>query len=156
MKTFTIDNETNNITLHPSAKAAEAVPDSERFNSEAALTKLAADWPAARLVDIWNRLLGETAVKKFKDRATATNRIWKALQTFAESAPVVTEVGEPAAVSEVVPAVEVETSEAAMPETALPETPFDPPVSAQSPDVAPEAAPGANKAFGPADRAEWV
>jgi hypothetical protein len=39
MKSFTIENETNNITVHNSAKEAEAVPNSERFGSEAALAK---------------------------------------------------------------------------------------------------------------------
>jgi uncharacterized protein DUF3489 len=138
MKHFTIENETNNITVHATAKAAEAVPDAERFNSEAGLAKLAANWPAARLVEIYNSLPGETAVKKFKDRATATNRIWKALQSFAETAPVVTEVADPEA--------QTEAAEAPAPEPTVPETPFDPPVSAQSPDVAPEAAPSTNKA----------
>src|SRR5579862_6038869 len=87
MKTFTIENETNNITIHSSAKEAEAVPDSERFGNEAALAKLAANWPATRLVEIWNSLPGETPVKKFKDRATAVSRIWKAIQRLGETAP---------------------------------------------------------------------
>jgi hypothetical protein len=87
MKTFTIENDTNNIILNASGKEAELVPDSERFNSEAALAKLAANWPAARLVDIWNSLPGATPAKKFKDRATAVSRIWKALQTLGEAAP---------------------------------------------------------------------
>src|SRR5580658_2822135 len=63
MKNFTIENETNNITIHSSAKEAEAVPNSERFGNEAALAKLAAGWPAARLVETWNSLPGETPVK---------------------------------------------------------------------------------------------
>ena len=75
MKNFTIENETNNITVHGSAKEAEALPDSERFGTEAALAKLAANWPAARLVEIWNSLPGATPVNKFKDRATAVSRI---------------------------------------------------------------------------------
>ena len=85
MKTFTIENETNNITIYASAKEAEAVPDSECFGSEAALSTLAADWPAAGLIEIWNSLPGTTPVKKFKDRATAVSRIWKALQTLDEA-----------------------------------------------------------------------
>ena len=48
MKNFTIDAE-NNITVHGSAKEADAVPNSERLGNEAALAKLAANWPAARL-----------------------------------------------------------------------------------------------------------
>jgi hypothetical protein len=45
MKTFTIENDTNNITLHASGKGAEMVPDSERFSDGGALAKLAANWP---------------------------------------------------------------------------------------------------------------
>jgi uncharacterized protein (TIGR03437 family) len=47
MRHFTIENETNNITVHTSAKEADAVPDSERFSNEAALAKLAANWAVA-------------------------------------------------------------------------------------------------------------
>src|SRR5580704_2815219 len=86
MKSFTIDAE-NNITIHASVKEAEAVPNSERFSNEGALAKLAANWPAARLVEIWNSLPGETPVKKFKDRATAVSRIWKAIQRLGQSTP---------------------------------------------------------------------
>ena len=85
MKTFTIENETNNITIHATKQDAEMVPDSERFANEAALAKLAADWPTARLVEIWNSLPGETPVKKFKDRATAVSRIWKAVQRLGQT-----------------------------------------------------------------------
>jgi hypothetical protein len=84
MKHFTIENETNNITIHGTAKEADAVPDSQRFSNEAALAKLAAEWPASRLVEIWNSLPGEAPVKKFKNRATAVSRIWKAIQNLAE------------------------------------------------------------------------
>ena len=70
MKTFIIENQTNNITLHASGKDAEMVTDSERFSREGALAKLAASWPVCRLADIWNSLPGATPVKKFKDRAT--------------------------------------------------------------------------------------
>ena len=82
MKTFTIENETNNITLHTTIQEAEAVANTESFRNEAGLAKLAANWPAARLVDIWNSLPGATPVKKFTDRKTAVNRIWKAIQSL--------------------------------------------------------------------------
>ena len=82
MKSFTIENETNNITIHASAKEAEAVSDAEHFGTEAALLKLAANWPAARLVEIWNSLPGAVPVQKFKDRGTAARRIWKAIQSL--------------------------------------------------------------------------
>jgi hypothetical protein len=90
MKTFTIENETNNITLHTMIQDAEGVPNAEWFRNEAGLSKLAAEGPAARLVEIWNTLPGVTPVKKFKDRTTAVSRIWKAIQSLdmAEQAPV--------------------------------------------------------------------
>ena len=86
MKTFTIENESNDITLHTTIQEAEAVPNAERFRNKAALAKLAANWPAARLVDIWNSLPGATPVKRFKDRGTAVSRIWRALQSFGDTA----------------------------------------------------------------------
>ena len=118
MKNFTIENETNNITVHGSAKEAEAIPDSERFASEAALAKLAANWAAARLVEIWNSLPGASPVTKFKDRVTGVSRIWKAIQTLG-----VTPEENPEIVVE--PELEMEPTA----------TPFAP----QVPDVAPEA-----------------
>jgi hypothetical protein len=122
MKTFTIENETNNITVHASAKESESVHNAERFSSESALAKLAANWPASRLIEIWNSLPGETPVKKFKDRATAVSRIWKALQPLGK---------------------------AVQPEAVIPESPEPTratPVAPQTPDVAPQASPAKNKA----------
>ena len=87
MKHFTIDNESNNISVHATAQEAEAVANAERFRSEAGLDKIAADWPMARLVEIWNTLPGVNPVSKFKDRATAVTRIWKAVQTLAQTEP---------------------------------------------------------------------
>ena len=46
MKIFTIENETNNIVVHPTTQEAEAVANAERFRNESGLSKLAADWPA--------------------------------------------------------------------------------------------------------------
>jgi hypothetical protein len=133
MKHFTIENESNNITVHGSAKEAEAVPNTERFSSEAALSKLAGNWPAARLVEIWNSLPGETPVKKFKDRATAVSRIWKAIQNLGQTAPV---TGEDLA------QVPEQLSETAQSEPVTPES-TEPvlsiTVAPQAPDVAPEA-----------------
>jgi hypothetical protein len=78
MKHFTIDDDSNNIIVHTSAAEAEAMPNSQRFATEAALGNLAAEWPATRLVEIWSSLPGVTPVSKFKDRNTAVARIWKA------------------------------------------------------------------------------
>ena len=173
MKTFTIENETNNITIHATIQDAEAVVNAECFRTEAQLAKLAADWPAARLVEIWNSLPGETPVKKFKDRATAVSRIWKAIQRLATAEPVTNAGPESGAFTvedqfsteeEVAPAAEAATAEVVpeladapaqeasgttQPESSVPES--DEPtvttdVAPQTPDVAPEAAPAKNKA----------
>jgi hypothetical protein len=133
MKHFTIENENNNITVHGSAKEAEAVPNTERFSSEAALSKLAGSWPAARLVEIWNSLPGETPVKKFKDRATAVSRIWKAIQNLGQTSPATVE--EAAQVPE-----QVSETAQSEPVTAVSTEPApDSTVAPQAPDVAPEA-----------------
>jgi hypothetical protein len=150
MKNFTIENETNNITVHGSAKEADAVPNSERFTNEAALAKLAANWPASRLVEIWNSLPGETPVRKFKDRATAVSRIWKAIQSLGQTAL----AEQTAPVPEAAPVSE-QASETAQPEAAAPES-TEPAVATavapQTPDVAsPE--PGAKKKAAPAKKA---
>jgi hypothetical protein len=84
VSTFTIDND-NNITAYASA---EEVPQDEatglmQFASEAALTKVAADWPLSRLVKIWNSIPGQTPVKKFQDRKNAVGRVWNAIQPLA-------------------------------------------------------------------------
>jgi Protein of unknown function (DUF3489) len=159
MKNFTIENETNNITIYGTVKEAEAVPNSERFSSEAALAKLAANWPAARLVEIWNSLAGETQVKKFKDRATAVSRIWKAIQNLgtepdtaavieklqaAEVVPATSEVHPAAELVATDPEAEPILTEEAI--SATPEPAVAAPVSAQTPDVAPAGAPAKNKA----------
>jgi hypothetical protein len=82
MKTFTIENETNSITLHASPEAAQAISDSERFTTAEEFASLAAAWQTSRLVEIWNGIPGVTPVKKFKDRATATTRIWTAIKSL--------------------------------------------------------------------------
>lgn len=123
MKHFTIENETNNITVCASAEEAETIPNAERFRNEVGLAKLAADWPMARLVDIWNSLPGVTAVNEFKDRATAVNRIWKGIQTLDACAA----------------ASESEPQQAVVPEPAAA-------VDATAVDVAPEQGPSTNEA----------
>ena len=88
MKTFTIENETNNITAHATAQEAESIAGAERFATADAWAGLTAGWPSARLVEIWNTLPGTTPVKKFKDRATAVSRIWARIQSLGEGVPV--------------------------------------------------------------------
>jgi hypothetical protein len=135
MKTFTIDNETNNITIHSTSQDAESVANAERFRNEAALAKLAANWSAARLVEIWNSLPGETPVKKFKDRATAVSRIWRAVQNLGQAAPAAEEPAPD-------PVPEQEASETAKPKApvslATEVAPRLPTVALHAPDVAPQ------------------
>ena len=89
MTTFTIDNQ-NNITAFG---AAEQVPEGQDgFASEKEFAKLAASagWPISRFADIWNAFAGAPPfgelkpVKKFTDRKTAVNRIWKTIQILGE------------------------------------------------------------------------
>jgi hypothetical protein len=127
MRTFTIENDNNNITIHASAREAEAVLDAERFASEADLASLASNWPTSRLVEIWNSLPSATPVKKFTDRKTAVNRIWKAIQALGNALP---------AASEQPDAETVSSPEA---EVAAPE-------ATHAPDAAPEEAPATNDA----------
>ena len=82
MTHFTIDAE-NTIIAHATATEAKAIAGAERFSNEAALAKLAANWTAARLVEIYNSLTGVTPVKKFKDRNTGAARIWSNIQNLA-------------------------------------------------------------------------
>jgi hypothetical protein len=78
MTTYTIDNE-NNITAHGSQQEAG---EGEAFGSQLELADLAATWPAARLIEVWNGIPGLTPVKKFTNRKSAVARIWKAIQSL--------------------------------------------------------------------------
>ena len=83
MATFTIDSD-NNITGYG---PGEAIPDgnTEQFTTENELTELAAQWPASRLVELWNSIPGLTGVRKFTSRKTAVARLWKAIQSLVSS-----------------------------------------------------------------------
>jgi hypothetical protein len=80
MEFYTIEDESNNVAVHSSAKEADAVRNSERFSNEAALARLAVNWPTSRLVSIWNNLAGEIPVRKFSNRKLAISRIWRSVQ----------------------------------------------------------------------------
>jgi hypothetical protein len=82
MTIFTIDHD-NNLTAFASATEAKSSPETERLRSANDLTKLAATWPASRLVEVWNSLPGVSPVRKFTSRQTAVNRIWRAIQSLA-------------------------------------------------------------------------
>ena len=85
MPTFTIDTD-NNITAHDATPAAQ--DNVVAFATEKELTKLSADWPITRFVEVWNAFAGAPPfgdlkpVKKFTDRKTAATRIWKAIQAL--------------------------------------------------------------------------
>ena len=133
MTHFTIDTD-NNITAHATVAAAKALEGGERFSNEAALAKLAANWPAARLVEIYNSLTGVTPVKKFKDRNTAAARIWAAIQNLEPAQGKDT----PETSAEEVPVAEPEPT---------PEQPATEAMDAQqTPDAAPVEAPAKKKA----------
>jgi Protein of unknown function (DUF3489) len=91
MRLFAIDKD-ETITAFP---AAEHVPEGqEQFASEKELAKLASNWPADRLVNIWNSFAGVAGfgsdlkpVKKFTDRKTAVKRIWAAIQKLDTPTP---------------------------------------------------------------------
>ena len=83
MKTFTIDAD-NNITLHPSRKAARETGAGVFATEEQFADLIGPD--NKRLVEIWNGLAGVKPVTKFANRKSATERIWKALQSLGEQA----------------------------------------------------------------------
>ncbi len=141
MKSFTIENETNSITIHASVEEAEAVPNPEGFSSEAELSSLAANWPAARLVEVYNSLPGETPVRKFKDRATGVSRVWKAIQRLGELLPPEQPADEPVETPDALVAAEPEAEQIHGPE---PEA--GAPVTPHTPDAAPEEAPATDDA----------
>src|SRR4051794_20181097 len=86
MTTFTIDSSNDITVLDSSQKIEENRDGIEAFTSSQELAALAAKWPAARLVEIWNTLPGVEAVKRFTSREVATARIWKAIQTLQPTA----------------------------------------------------------------------
>jgi hypothetical protein len=85
MTTFTLDND-KNITAYDATPAAQ--DNVVAFATEKELTKLSADWPITRFVEVWNAFAGAPPfgdlkpVKKFTDRKTAVARIWKAIQAL--------------------------------------------------------------------------
>ena len=90
MSTFAIDTD-NNITAFAEFEDAlnHRIGSTEgTFATQKELSKLSADWPITRFVDVWNTFAGVVPfddlkpVKKFTDRKTAVARIWKAIQAL--------------------------------------------------------------------------
>jgi hypothetical protein len=85
MTTFTIDTD-NNITAFPTPDHAEAAvgAGAQAFTNQKELAKLAAAWPAERLVAVWNSLPGVEPIKGFKSAKAASSRIWAHVQGLGE------------------------------------------------------------------------
>ena len=137
MKTFGINAE-NGISIYGGAATR---PNEITFSTEEQLALVAEYFPTSRLVEIWNALPGVTPVKKFKDRATAISRIWKAVselevpaeaevptaETPAEAADEAVEIDGPVTEQ---PVAEAEPEPAEEPEPTVAEQ------APQTPDVA--------------------
>ena len=74
------------FSTEPDARRAMADGDG-LFASPDDLTQITADWPSARLVQLWNRIPGVAPIKKFTDRPTALKRIWAAIQVLEPVRP---------------------------------------------------------------------
>jgi hypothetical protein len=89
MAIFTIDSD-NNIVAH--AAIPGDLESAQAFDTEKDLAKLAAEWPASRLVDVWNSFAGVAPfqelkpVKKFTKRTMAVARVWAAVQRLVPDA----------------------------------------------------------------------
>src|SRR5713101_4345342 len=83
MKTYTIDRE-NSITAFASKQEAG---EGDSFSSQQELASLVAEWPADRLMEIWNGIPGVTPVKKFANQKSAVSRIWRAIQSLDSGSP---------------------------------------------------------------------
>ena len=70
MVTFTISDD-NNITAHANADEARSEAGAGSFDSANALAEVSTEWPASRLVEIWNSIPGNTPVKRFENRKRA-------------------------------------------------------------------------------------
>src|SRR5882724_2075776 len=91
MKTYTIDKE-NSITAFATKQEAG---EGESFSSQQELASLVAEWPADRLLEVWNGIPGVTPVKKFTNQKSAVSRIWKAIQSLDGGSPAETATATP-------------------------------------------------------------
>src|SRR6266567_5983112 len=91
---FTIDND-NDIRVHETEaqaeEAAKAAAGTIVVRSEKELNKTAVEWPASRLVELWNSFAGVApftdckTVKKFENRGKAVARIWTTIQRLGNA-----------------------------------------------------------------------
>jgi hypothetical protein len=91
---FTIDNG-NDIRVHETdaqvEDATKAAAGIIVVRSEKELSKAVAEWPASRLVELWNSFAGVAPfadckpVKKFENRDKAVARIWTTIQRLGNA-----------------------------------------------------------------------
>ncbi len=79
MTIYTITAD-NHITAHASAAEAHRTPGAAQFQSARQLSKLAAHWPRARLLEVLNSLPGQKPMKRCTDRNSAVKRIWSCIE----------------------------------------------------------------------------
>jgi len=86
---FRIDTD-GGIAAYPTKTEAQAAVTTEGgslFATKAELADLGKNLPMQTLVDAWNSLTGVTPVKRFKDRASATGRIWEVVNATLAPKP---------------------------------------------------------------------
>src|ERR1700757_3532545 len=91
---FTIDND-NDIRAHETEAlaggAVKAAAGTIVVGSDKELSKAAAEWPASRLVELWNSFAGVAPftdckpVKKFANRGKTVARIWATIQRLGKA-----------------------------------------------------------------------
>ena len=90
LNTYYIDSDNclsveTDLTLDPNVQTAEGT-----FTTQEGLATMTKDWPASRLVEVWNSFAGAPPfgdlkeVKRFTDRKAAIARIWQAAQRLGE------------------------------------------------------------------------
>jgi hypothetical protein len=78
MFSITTNNQARVLSSDQEAPAGSVV-----FHSAEELAAAAKQWPAARLVEVWNQLPGARPVRKFTDRKSGVRRLWEAVQAIS-------------------------------------------------------------------------
>ena len=78
MFSITANNQVRVFSSEQEAPAGSAI-----FRNAEELAAVAKQWPAARLVEVWNQLPGGKPLSKFTDRKTGVRRLWEAVQSVA-------------------------------------------------------------------------
>jgi hypothetical protein len=88
MKTFTIDAQNQIVAFAtPEEAAAASATPFDTFTSQKELADLATQWPAERLLAVWNSLPGVAPVQKVKSAKAVIGRIWERIENLGEPAP---------------------------------------------------------------------